>query len=100
MADIVDIKSKQKVNTPRLVEATPEPLPPLVTVAEMYAVEEKPVDEIVWTICDHGRPDEKRCHRCPASEPDPNYGPMTRMCYLLAVECWRYAKAAERKYGK
>lgn len=73
----------------------------MISAREMYAIEEEPSQEVVWSVCPwlrHGS-DDNRCLHCPRTTTDPDYGEVMRGCYHIAIEAWRVIIAAERKFN-
>lgn len=70
----------------------------LVKPDEMYAQRE-PSDAMVWEVCPYLRQHAKdmRCHGCPREEVDPDHGPVTRGCYLMAREACRVLFAMQAR---
>lgn len=65
---------------------------------EVWAQKE-PSQEMVWAICPYTRTTQgdTRCLHCPKWEDDPDYGKMSRGCYVIAAEACRIVFAMQKR---
>lgn len=76
--------------------------PDAVGGREVWAQTE-PSQEMVWAICPYTRSNQhaikgdNRCLHCPRYEEDPDYGLMSRGCYVMAAEACRIVFAMQAR---